>query len=273
MKIDSDILKANFLKLWAMERVNIPFIVAIGLLREKWNTSSLTHKPQNELEDFRTFTKGLSQKDQYFIQSEDFALYAEIINRIAELTEKKEYKKAIIEKLLSQKFPSKNFMGDIDNLIKEFNYDVRWRFALALYVVTDYKYVPYDKKDSDAPTSTIVKQIRILSLRSKKAVQHEYLKKHVSLPSTTKTYDKKSIVSLPRDTDLLPSLLIHGDFDIADDVFGVLTIDDLSDDEMAVEDKKRLDNIKQMFRRLKKMPLYQPLTRERYKRLLQLFSQ
>ena len=271
MEINKKILEKNFLKLWSMERTNVPFLFTIGLINKKWGLP-LPGEREKMQENCKIFEEKLKKRDRIYFNSVEFVKKAKIIDDIRNLKLPAENERIILNELIADQ-PTRAFYRDLDNFAKEFKFEKIWKPYLYFYLISGKIIVPGNKITSSVPSEMFVKQFQASLLNVKKKVQHDFLKKRHGF-KTTRRKDNESngkfISELKGKTELLPDALIHDDAEIADILFGKLKEEKLDDKTLSEKERKRNQIVRQYINRIKKK--FVSLSDKRKKHLLLQFT-
>lgn len=227
---------ANYRKLWLKLRVDAPFMLQVTKMQTE-RKLPLAGGHEEVWVNYRNYLDSLRTSNDVYFKSDEYKKIAPITSSVFELNLPKEIEKPIITNLLYN-VPTSKFIREIKELQARFDFEDFWLQSLAVYVITDKIYPPYEKKSKNCPPAHITEDWKIFTLTSQKKGQHEFLKEE---GLTT-----KQIAELQDNTDKLPSKLIHSNLNIAQEVWG--DWDDLSKDKaMANRVKKRYERFRKYF--------------------------
>ena len=158
MKKDS--VEEKYRLLWAMDKVNAPFMYAVNLIRKKWGLPLFTAEfstYEQAHHAYKIFMESLDEvsAEEYSHNYQKYNILVEALRRTNKINEYS------IRGTLND-LPTIQYVNDIERLCDLFFFHKHWLFSLSFYIATNKIMMPKDSYLKDnIPPQPIVEQIKI----------------------------------------------------------------------------------------------------------------
>lgn len=158
MKKDS--VEEKYRLLWAMDKVNAPFMYAVNLIRKKWGLPLFTAEfstYEQAHHAYKIFMESLDEvsAEEYSHNYQKYNILVEALRRTNKINEYS------IRGTLND-LPTIQYVNDIERLCDLFFFHKHWLFSLSFYIATNKIMVPKNSYLKDnIPPQPIVEQIKI----------------------------------------------------------------------------------------------------------------
>jgi len=235
---DKENLKANYLKLWLMEKTNFPFVVHVQKMRQEWG---LPIKTRRNVDDITSNLVGFFRaKNQSYTGSKEFLKFVPTINSVLSLDTYGIDVTNALEHILTE-IPALKFKNQVELLRNRFDFEQFWCLSLYIYVGTNFISPPYKEVSRNVPPKSIVEDWEIFNEVLKMKVTKDFLKK-----------EKKTLEDYGEYAFGKENLFVFDYLHVARNVFGDWGEFSTSWLELEKEDKRKYNLVRKRYSRFKK---------------------